>query len=124
MLAFLFQKPTSPPPPEVIEPLQVKLPVVSLTVQPVDPAPPAKFTEPPEPGLTVKEVPAVEAAMTGVVPVKVKAVEVKVLELMVELKVAAPAIDKVPVPVVEMLPAVVMESPAVAGDKVVPALVQ
>ena len=121
---FLFQKPTSPPPPEVIEPEQVKLPVVSSTVQPVDPDPPAKFKDPPAPGLTVKEVAAVEAEITGVVPAKVKAVEVSVLELTVEEKVTAPAICKVPLPVVEIPPEVVMESPAVEGERLVPALVQ
>ena len=65
-----------------------------------------------------------EAETTGVVPAKVKAVEVKVLELMVEVKVAAPATDKVPVPVVEIPPEVVIESPEVEGEREVPALVQ
>lgn len=118
------QYPTTPVPPLLIAPVQVKSPVVSLTVQPNDAEPPANWTFPPAPGFRYISVVAVAAEITGAVPAKVRAVDVKVLELMVDEKVADPATDNVPVPVVEIPPEVVMESPVVAGERVVPTLDQ
>jgi len=121
----LLQNPTSELPVEEMLPEHVRFPVASSTVQPVEPEPPANKTLPLAPGF--KEIvlePVAGPAITGSDPAKVKAVEVKVLVLMVEVKVAAPAIDKVPASVVEMPPVVVIESPAVPGERTVPALVQ
>lgn len=121
----LLQNPTSELPVDEILPEQVKLPVASEIVHPVEPEPPASSTLPlvAEFREIVLE-PLDGPEITGSEPAKVKAVEVKVFVLIVEVKVAAPAIDNVPVPVVEIPPVVVMESPAVEGERDVPALVQ
>lgn len=75
------------------------MPLELVTVQPVEEDPPAISTSPvDEPAITTLPlvpasklilVPAVEAEIAGVAPAKVKAVEEKVLELMVEEKVTA-----------------------------------
>ena len=72
-------------------PVQVKSPLLLVTVQPVAPEPPAKRTSPVEvPAMEtvplplasrVKEVLVVEAEMAGEAPAKVKAVELKILVL-------------------------------------------
>lgn len=125
MPEFLLQNPTSELPVDDILPEQVRFPVASAIVQPVEPDPPASSTLPL--AAEFKEMvfePVEGPEITGSEPAKVKAVEVKVFELMVEVKVAAPATDKVPLPVVDIAPVVVIESPAVAGESEVPVLVQ
>lgn len=80
----LLQYPIVLPPLLVMSPAQLKLPLVLLTVHPLDPDPPARFRRPLVPGLIVKFVAAVEAEIVGAAPAKVKAVEVKALEFIVE----------------------------------------
>lgn len=64
-------------------------------VQPLDEDPPAKSNDPVAPGLIVMLEPDVDAEITGLFPAKVRAVEVKVLEFMVEEKVVAPVTARV-----------------------------
>lgn len=83
--------------PTPILPVHVSEPVVSSIVHPVDPDPPAILTNPPDPGFKFRLVPGIDAPIPIFPdPEKVRAVEVKVLVLIVELKVAAPATVKVP----------------------------
>ena len=93
--------------PAPIVPAQLKLPEGSI-VQPLLEAPPANKSDPPVPALIVRLVPAVEAEITGLAPAKVKLVEVKVLELIVEEKVEAPetlrVLESVAAPVVVRVP--------------------
>lgn len=85
---LLFQNPWVDPDPPMTEPAQVKFPVESSTVQPVEPEPPPKSIDPVPP--VVAMLMLVVPVITGFAVAKVKAEEVKVLELIVELKVAAP----------------------------------
>ena len=102
----LSQKPAVPDDPVVNPPVQSKIPVESFKVQPVEPEPPPSKTSPVPPVVAIFML--VGPVITGDVPAKVKAVEVKVLVFMVEEKVAAPATPNVPEPVVEIFPEVVI----------------
>lgn len=118
VVSVLLQRPLCPlDEPIPILPEQVKLPVVSSRVQPVEDDPPAKLIDPPDPGLMFRLVEATVAPMlTLPEPLNTKAVEVKVLVLIEELKVAAPPTVKPPVLLKDTapVPEVVKLNPAVA----------
>lgn len=118
VVSVLPQNPFVPPDePTPIEPKQVNVPVVESRVQPLLDDPPARLTNPPVPGVKFRLVPGTDAPMPTLPdPVKVRAVDVKVLVLMVELKVAAPATVKVPVllKATPPIPEVVRLKPAIA----------
>ncbi len=107
----------------MIFPEQARAPVLFVMVQPVEPDPPAKLTSPvevpaiftaPEPFASIARVElVVEVDMVGVAFDNTKVEPVRV-----------PAEVIVPDPDVEMLPLVVMASPDVAGESVVPLLCQ